>query len=296
MQAKAKQVPLYETLHSSAGLGWSTLLAELGSYHRSEGSDPVAPKAKIAIVLGGSSKGEAAHKMGGSWHSAQLAPGTIWLKPNGGKYEEYYIDSSKVQVLDLYLPQALFAQLGADYNLPAMADRFVRYEGGIRDEVINQVGLSLMLEMMRPTSAGRMLAETSSLMLAARLVQAHLDVGLARAPAPSLHPLDDRRLRRVLDYIEQHLTKDIAVADLAGVACLSVFYFTRAFSAATGMPPHRYVSQRRLEHAKEMIAAGRISIAEIAFTCRFSSQSSFTRAFRRATGMTPAMYRRARSS
>ncbi|AUC95508.1 AraC family transcriptional regulator [Bradyrhizobium sp. SK17] len=277
-------------------MGWSGLLGELRSYRPSEGSDPIAPKAKIAIVLGGSGKGEASFKMGGNWRSAQLDPGSIWLKPNGGQYDEYRIASPKVRVLDLYLPEAIFGRLSVEYNLPATADRFVRYEGGIRDEVINQVGLSLLLEIMRPTSTGRMLAETSSLMLAARLVQAHLDIGWARLSGSSRHQLDERRLRRVLDYIEENLTDDIAVDDLAGVACLSVFYFIRAFSAATGMPPHRYVSQRRLEHAKDIIGAGRASIAEAAFACRFSSQSSFTRAFRRATGMTPAMYRRARDS
>jgi AraC family transcriptional regulator len=296
MQTNAKCVPQYQTLHSSAELGWLTLFAELRSYPRSEGADPVAPKAKIAIVLSGSSKGTATYKMAGSWRSAQLTPGRIWLKPNGGKYDEYHITSPKVQVLDLYLPETLFAQLSVDYNLPAAADRLVRYEGGMQDKVINEVGLSLLQEMIRPTSAGRMLAETSSLLLAARLVQAHLDVDFSRPPSQSRHALDGRRLRRILDYIEQHLTDDIAVGDLAGVACLSVFYFIRAFSAATGMPPHRYVSQRRLEHAKDIIAAGQASIAEAAFACRFSSQSSFTRAFRRATGMTPAMYRRARGS
>jgi AraC family transcriptional regulator len=296
MQAKANQAPQYQTLQSSAELGWSTVQAELRTYGRSEGIDPVARKAKIAIVLGGSSKGTASYRMGGDWRSAQLTPGRIWLKPNGGQYDEYRIASSSVQVLDLYLPETLFAQLSVDYNLPAAADRFVRYEGGVQDKVINEIGLSLFEEMMKPTSAGRMLAETSSLLLAARLVQAQLDADFARRPSQSRHPLDDRRLRRILDYIEQHLTDDIAVADLARVACLSVFYFTRAFSAAMGVPPHRYVSQRRLEHAKEMIATGRASIAETAFTCRFSSQSSFTRAFRRATGVTPATYRRDRGS
>jgi AraC-like DNA-binding protein len=109
----------------------------------------------------------------------------------------------------------------------------------------------------------------------------------------STNPLDNRRLRRVLDYVEEHLADDIAVADLANIACLSIFHFTRAFSAATGMPPHHYVSRRRLERAKAMIATESTSIAETAFMCRFSSQASFTRAFRRATGMTPAVYRRA---
>jgi AraC family transcriptional regulator len=99
-------------------------------------------------------------------------------------------------------------------------------------------------------------------------------------------------LRRVLAYVEEHLAEEIAVADLANVACLSIFHFTRAFAAATGVPPHRYVSQRRLENAKAMIAMGRASLDEIALDSRFSSQSSFTRAFRRAIGKTPAEYRR----
>jgi AraC family transcriptional regulator len=76
-------------------------------------------------------------------------------------------------------------------------------------------------------------------------------------------------LRRVLAYIEEHLAEDITVTDLANVACLSIFHFTRAFAATMGVPPHRYVSQRRLESAKAMIATGRASLCEIALDCRF---------------------------
>jgi AraC family transcriptional regulator len=74
----------------------------------------------------------------------------------------------------------------------------------------------------------------------------------------------------------------LPVADLAEVACLSSFHFTRVFAATMGVAPHRYVSRRRLESAKVMIASGRASLQEIALACRFSSESSFTRAFRRA--------------
>jgi AraC family transcriptional regulator len=143
-----------------------------------------------------------------------------------------------------------------------------------------------------PTAAGRMLVETSSLLLAARLAHRHSETGLVRPPIQSGHRLDDGRLRRVLAYVEEHLAEDITVTDLAHVACLSVFHFTRAFAATMGVPPHRYVSRRRLESAKAMIATGRASLSEVALHCQFSSQSSFTRAFRRATGMTPAEYRR----
>jgi AraC-like DNA-binding protein len=133
-----------------------------------------------------------------------------------------------------------------------------------------------------------------------RWVGVNLDVGVnlgvfkcaeLASPESSTNPPDNRRLRRVLNYIEDHLADEIAVADLANVACLSIFHFTRAFSSAIGVSPYQYVSQRRMECAKALIAVGSTSIAAAAFMCRFSSQSSFTRAFRRVTGMTPAQYR-----
>src|SRR5207247_6014998 len=202
------------------------------------------------------------------------------------------IRSPKLQVIHLCIPNVVFARLTDDYNLPAAPERSIRYSCGVHDEVINQIGLSVLSEMMSPTAAGRMLVETSSLLLAARLAHSHSETELIRSPIGSGHGLDGGRLRRVLAYIQEHLVEDITVADLANVACLSIFHFTRAFAATIGVPPHRYVSRRPLESAQAMIATGRASLGEIALDCRFSSQSSFTRAFRRATGMTPAEYRR----
>jgi len=86
----------------------------------------------------------------------------------------------------------------------------------------------------------------------------------------------------------------IVLEELARVACLSTFHFARVFTLAIGVPPHRYVSRMRLENAMAEIAAGRLSLAEVALNARFSSQASFTRAVRRATGMTPGEYRHRR--
>ena len=282
----------YDVLQSSSELGWSNLFAEVRSYGRGEGAHPAGPETIITILLDGSG-GTSGCRIGGSWRLSEHIPGNVWVKPIGGKYDEGYTTTAKkIRLLNLHLTASVFTQLGDYYGLPAALDRSVRYVCGVQDEVVNQIGLSVLSEMMTPTAAGRMFAETASLLLAARLLHAHWDAGSVRLPIERRHRLDERRLRRVLDYVEEHLADDIAVADLANVASLSIFYFTRAFSGAVGMPPHRYVSQRRLEWAKTMIAAGGTSIAEMAFVCGFSSQSSFTRAFRRATGLTPAMYRR----
>ena len=112
-------------------------------------------------------------------------------------------------------------------------------------------------------------------------------------PLTSACGLDPRRLRRVLDFIDARLGSDITVADLAEVACLSRFHFLRAFKGATGVTPHRYLSDRRLDHAKALLRQGDISLGDLAQACRFTSQANFSRAFRRAVGVSPGAYRRA---
>ncbi len=82
-----------------------------------------------------------------------------------------------------------------------------------------------------------------------------------------------------------NLDKEITLAQLAEVAGLSVFHFARTFTWAMGVSPHRYVSRLRLENAMAEIAAGKLSLAEIAFNAGFSSQASFTRAFYRLSGL-----------
>jgi AraC family transcriptional regulator len=292
-QRQEEKYPNSTLLESSNGLGWSTLFAELRSHSTYEGTGAAAPAdAELGIIVRGSDQGLLTYKFAGSWQSVRPTTGSIRLRPIGRADDEVRICPPKVDVLHLYVPAVAFAPLIDDYNLPPAPGRCIRDSWGVQDELVNQISVSILSEMMSPTAAGRMLVETSSLLLAARLAHSHSETGLIRSPMQSRHRLNDARLRRVLAYIEEHLAEDITVADLAKVACLSIFHFTRAFAAAMRVPPHRYVSQRRLESAKAMIARGRASLSEIALESRFSSQSSFTRAFRRATGMTPAEYRR----
>jgi AraC family transcriptional regulator len=102
--------------------------------------------------------------------------------------------------------------------------------------------------------------------------------------------IQQRRLRKVIDYIDAHIEGDITLAGMADIACLSRFHFVRAFKAHTGVTPCQYVSQLRIEHAKLLLRARERSLADIADALRFSSQSTFTRAFRKATGLTPLQY------
>ena len=98
--------------------------------------------------------------------------------------------------------------------------------------------------------------------------------------------------RRVLDYIEAHLTEEIGLGQLAEEAGLSPYHFSKAFKTSLGVPPWRYVTERRIHRAKELLLDGCRSITEIAHDLGFSSHSHFTDVFRKTTGRAPSRFRR----
>lgn len=99
------------------------------------------------------------------------------------------------------------------------------------------------------------------------------------------------RLKRVLEYIEVNLSIDIHLNDLAGTAGLSAFHFAKLFKQSTGVSPHQYILQRRLERAKELLRKPTMSLSEIGLASGFADQSHFTNVFRRFVGATPSKFR-----
>ena len=100
------------------------------------------------------------------------------------------------------------------------------------------------------------------------------------------------RLRAVVEYVEGHLDAGPSLGRMAAVARLSPYHFARQFTAATGLPPHRYVIARRVERAKQLLQGGDdFSLAEVAARAGFSDQSQFCRHFKRLVGVTPGRFR-----
>jgi AraC family transcriptional regulator len=114
---------------------------------------------------------------------------------------------------------------------------------------------------------------------------------LARASV--VRPLRPHLLGRVTDFVQENLSADIRLADLAALAHLSQRHFIRAFRAATGITPYQYVLEHRLRVAAQLLQLdGGRSVAEIARAAGFRSQSHFAAEFRARYRVTPRSYRR----
>jgi AraC family transcriptional regulator len=281
-------------LCSSAGLGWSTISAELRSHVASETPVIVPQNVELILAVVGNDEGLVIRTGAGQRTEARPSTGVFCLTPVGVD-NQIAIKAPVPKALHLYLSTSQFRKLADDFNLPGAPAHSIRYVAGVQDVVIYQIGLAIVAAMTNETAAGRMFVETASATLTARLLQTYCDSGTCKRLESTTHRIDHARLRRALDHISANLDEEITLTQLAQVAGVSVFHFARTFTRAMGVSPSRYVSRMRLEKAMAEITAGKLSLAEIAFRAGFSSQASFTRAFYRVTGLTPGEYRTRRS-
>jgi transcriptional regulator GlxA family with amidase domain len=119
---------------------------------------------------------------------------------------------------------------------------------------------------------------------------------IAESPIVALRPrvrggLPPRAMRRVHEFIEEHLEENVSIQALANIAGLSMYHFARAFKQSEGVTPHEYLIQRRVQRTKDLLAETDLPLSEIALASGFSDQSHCARRFREHVGVTPSSYR-----
>ena len=160
------------------------------------------------------------------------------------------------------------------------------------DQAIWDTALKLKTEVGNSDPGSRQYAEALSLALVHELIR--LEHAASGAVRPLSGGLPAWQRKRLVEFIEEHLSEEISLATLAKLANLSLFYFARAFKQSFGVPPHRYHSARRMDHARNLLQRTALSVTAIGVQTGFRDTSSFTRAFRRFMGVTPTEYRRQR--
>ncbi|MFF4408650.1 GyrI-like domain-containing protein [Streptomyces sp. NPDC001262] len=100
------------------------------------------------------------------------------------------------------------------------------------------------------------------------------------------------QLNRALEHIEEHLDRQIDVAELARIAVTSEYHFRRMFSALAGIPLSEYIRRRRLTVAGAEVLAGERTLLDVAVRHGYTSGEAFARAFRAVHGIGPGEARR----
>jgi AraC family transcriptional regulator len=157
------------------------------------------------------------------------------------------------------------------------------------DPLVYQIGLALKDVLEKDALGSRLYAETMVNALAVHLLQHYS----TRKPILKEYTngLSRQKLQQVIDYIHEHLDENLGLAELAALLAMSPHYFSQLFKQSTGMTPHKYVIQCRVERAKELLLKEKITIAEIACLVGFASQSHLNFHCKRLLGVTPKTIR-----
>ncbi len=116
----------------------------------------------------------------------------------------------------------------------------------------------------------------------------HIGRSLRRSDGPQPGPVTpgSERVVAIVRYLDRHLTEDISIDDLAERFYLSKYHMMRLFRRETGTTIHGYLTERRLNLARELMGGG-MSATDACFRAGFRSYCSFTRAYGKRFGSTP---------
>ncbi|KAM3097110.1 helix-turn-helix transcriptional regulator [Phormidesmis sp. 146-35] len=261
---------------------WEGLTVEYGRLDAVGEFDFAMPKHSLSIAF--APHEEVIWSVDGQSQKTSLPAGSVFLY--GGREFVWHRRVKPSEYVNLTLDHALLNQIAIENGLSSLD---VEHRVIFQDPTILHISQLLKTEVLTAGMAGNLYVESLRNLLAVHLLRNHTKTSI-KSTLEDNH-LNGLKLKQLKDYIEENLTEALAIATLAALIPMSQFHFARAFKTATGEPPHRYITQRRIERAKVLLSTTRLSAAEVAYQVGFSNQSHFTMQFRKAIGLTPKQFR-----
>lgn len=212
-------------------------------------------------------------------------PGVVDILPAGSTDQWLQHDASTS--LTLSFPSSLLIRVAAELGIAA---RHVALEARnhLRDPRIEHIARALDSERGDAHPAGLLYAESLATALAVHLI------GRYRRPQTTgPRGLSRQQLKRVSEYIDSYVDRDLSLERLAAVAGLGMTTFKALFRLSTGQPVHAYVVRKRVERARLLLARGDLPISQVALAAGFAHQSHMARTMRRLLGVVPSQLARA---
>ena len=276
VESRARFLPNPSVI-SSHKAGWENICLEY--YQQPPFESPEHYTQDYAVVIHLQNQLRLQRRLGGCQKVENIKPGDVAVIPPHVVHWAATAQKSEflVLILDSNLISASACKLMRGNNVKVIP-HFSK-----PDPLIYQIGLALKAALTDGVRC-RLYAESMATALAAHLLQ-HYSV--IKSDCECCIGLPKPKLRKVIEFIFNHLAEDLVISAIANEISMSKYHFARLFKQSTGLSPYQYVIKCRIERAKILLSQGKLQICEIALQVGFADQSQFTRHFKRLTGVTP---------
>jgi AraC family transcriptional regulator len=240
----------------------------------------------IAINAGRSFRVEG--RIDGRLSAATMEPGTMKLVEAGPRSVWRWDAGEAIEMLHVSLADDDLCRYAADAGLRGRPEFTTRL--GVSDERLRQLAVALAAELRSPP-ARTLAVDALRIEFILRLLGTHSSLAGREAIPYPRGTLALRTLRALDDFVHANLGADITIAELAAVAGMSRFHFSRVFRSTVGRTPHQFVLARRLERARELLRSSATPLRDIASATGFADQSHLSRLVKRHFGVTPGALR-----
>lgn len=252
---------------------------------------PAVVEPLLVWVLAGRARVEE-RALGGAWEAALVEAGDFFLTNTRDPYEMRWqtVECDTFEVMHLYLGLSLIDQAARDV-LGDHPDPVSFLDiSGARDERVDFILDQLRIELTEQRQPSPLFVHSLAQALAVHLIRRYRDPHGDNRRSGALQAY---KLRRVLAVMNEGLAEDFNLAQLARIAELSEYHFSRVFKRATGLSPSQYFIRLRMSRARQLLLETDRSIIDIGLEVGYCSPSHFSQVFRREVGVTPSAYRQA---
>jgi AraC family transcriptional regulator len=189
--------------------------------------------------------------------------------------------------IQCYLEPVFLGQVAHESVNPDRVELLVTLKKA--DPLIHHIGLALKASLEAEGVGSRFYADSMATALAAHLLRHY------STRNHQLREYEDglskQKLRQAVQYIQAHLGENLSLSAIANELGMSQYYFCHLFKRSTGVTPHQYLIQQRVERAKHLLKQPERTILSVAMECGFANQSHFAKCFRHYTGINPHQFR-----
>jgi AraC family transcriptional regulator len=248
--------------------------------------DVVEPMAHHVIMAFPTGLTRFERRTGKSVVTGTVRPGLVTVIPAGSSSR--WDIHQQLNVIQLYLPPTTLERISREADMAAPGELLERTAHP--DPVTSRLLMSAADVLEGNAALDALFRQQLTDLLATRLLAAYTG-------APTTFPtvvggLSPNVLRRAIERLRSDGDADVSLTALASDAGLSRFHFCRAFKESTGLSPHAWLRQHRLEQAMNMLRDTDASVVSVAAALGYASQTAFAAAFKKLTGETPSDWRR----